>query len=110
MFAVWLLARDIVGPVQALIPVLALEGIHFYNFSAVKFAHDQMQLPVWALGALFFWRALTTGRAHHWLLTGALVAWLLDEIFGRAVRGQLSGCSCCSIRWRGARGARPDHG
>ena len=64
MVAVWLLARDMVGPVQALIAMLALDGIHYYNFSAVKFAHDQMQLPVWALSALFFWHALTTGRVH----------------------------------------------
>ena len=45
LYGVWLLARDIVGPFQALIAVLALEGVHFYNFSVVKFAHDQMQLP-----------------------------------------------------------------
>ena len=43
-YAVWLLGREIVGPFRALIAVLVLEGVHFYNFSVVKFAHDQMQL------------------------------------------------------------------
>src|SRR6476661_2216585 len=32
-YVVWLLARDLVGSFQALIAVLVLEGIHFYNFS-----------------------------------------------------------------------------
>ena len=45
-YAVWLLAREIVGAFEALIAVAALEAIHLYNFSAVKFAHDQMQLAV----------------------------------------------------------------
>ncbi len=59
---VYLLARDIAGPVQALIATLSLIGIHYYNYSAVKFAHDQMQLPFWAFTALFFYRALARGR------------------------------------------------
>jgi 4-amino-4-deoxy-L-arabinose transferase-like glycosyltransferase len=72
--AVYLLARDIAGPVQALIATLSLVGIHYYNYSAVKFAHDQMQLPFWALTALFFYRGLTRGRATDWLLAGAMLA------------------------------------
>ena len=61
MYAVWLLGRDIVGGFQSLIAVLALEGIHFFNFSVPKFAHDQMQLPFWAMTALFLYGALTRG-------------------------------------------------
>jgi 4-amino-4-deoxy-L-arabinose transferase-like glycosyltransferase len=74
MLGVYALARDMVGPAQALIPVLALEGIHYYNISAVKFAHDQMQLPVWAWGGFFLYRALTRGSALYWLAAGAMVA------------------------------------
>jgi hypothetical protein len=74
MYAVWRLARELVSPVQALIAVLALEGIHYYNYSVVKFAHDQMQLPFWALTGLFFYRALVRGRAADWLLAGACLA------------------------------------
>ncbi|MFZ5690415.1 MAG: glycosyltransferase family 39 protein [Pseudomonadota bacterium] len=72
--AVYLLARDIAGPVQALIATLSLVGIHYYNYSAVKFAHDQMQLPFWALTGLFFYRGLVRGRALDWLLAGAMLA------------------------------------
>ena len=74
MYVVWLLGRDIVGGFQSLIAVLALEGIHFFNFSVPKFAHDQMQLPFWALTGLFLYRALANGRAKHWLLAGASLA------------------------------------
>ena len=74
MYVVWRLAREVVEPFPALAAVLALEGLHFYNFSVVKFAHDQMQLPFWALTGWFFYRALTRGRARDWLLAGAFLA------------------------------------
>jgi hypothetical protein len=71
---VWLTGREIVGGFQALIAVLALEGLHFYNFSVVKFAHDQMQLPFWALTGFFLLRALTRHRAFDWVGAGAALA------------------------------------
>lgn len=74
LYAVWLLARETLGAFAGLIAVLALEGVHFYNFSVVKFAHDQMQLPFWAFTALFFYRALKRGRALDWVLAGAFLA------------------------------------
>jgi hypothetical protein len=54
--------------------VLALEGLHFFNFSVPKFAHDQMQLPFWALTGLALYRGIVSGRAHHWLIAGAVLA------------------------------------
>ncbi len=74
LYAVWLLARELLGAFEGLIAVLALEGVHFYNFSVVKFAHDQMQLPFWAFTGLFFWRALKRGHALDWMLAGAFLA------------------------------------
>ena len=71
---VYLLARDIAGGPQALIATLSLIGVHYYNYSAVKFAHDQMQLPFWVFTALFFYRALARGRNYDWLLAGAMLA------------------------------------
>jgi hypothetical protein len=73
-YAVWLLARDVAGPLKALIAVAALAAIHYYNISVVKFAHDQMQLPFWALTGLFFWRALVRGRVIDWALAGLFLA------------------------------------
>ena len=74
LYAVWLLARETIGAFAGLIAVLVLEGVHFYNFSAVKFAHDQLQLPFWAFAGLFFYRALRRGRTLDWALAGAFLA------------------------------------
>src|SRR3954470_22419640 len=74
MYLVWLLGRDIVGGFQSLIAVLALEGIHFFNFSVPKFAHDQMQLPFWALTGLFLYRAFARASLGYWILAGAALA------------------------------------
>src|SRR4051794_14572864 len=73
-YAVYKLAREVTDPLTALIAVLALEGMHYYNFSAVKFAHDQMQLPFWAFTGLFFYRALRQGGVIDWALAGAFLA------------------------------------
>ena len=59
---------------KALIAVAALAAIHYYNISVVKFAHDQMQLPFWALTGLFFWRAIVRGRIVDWALAGLFLA------------------------------------
>src|SRR4249920_2898085 len=74
LYAVWKLAREVTDPLTALIAVLALEGIHYYSFSVVKFAHDQVQLPFWAFTSLFFYRALRQGRIVDWALAGAFLA------------------------------------
>ncbi|MBI2713428.1 MAG: glycosyltransferase family 39 protein [Rhizobiales bacterium] len=74
MYAVWRLGKETVGPQQALFAVLALEGLHFFNFSAVKFNHDVMQLPFWALTGLFLFRAITRERALDWILAGVWLA------------------------------------
>ena len=73
-YGVWLLARELIGAFEGLIAVLALEGVHFYNFSVVKFAHDQMQLPFWSFTGLFFYRALARGRSLDWILAGVFLA------------------------------------
>jgi Dolichyl-phosphate-mannose-protein mannosyltransferase len=73
-YGVWLLAREVVGEFESLLAVLILEGIHYYNFSVVKFAHDQMQLPFWAFTALYFYRALARGRTGDWVLAGIMLA------------------------------------
>lgn len=74
MYAVWRLGRETVGPQKSLIAVLALEGLHFFNFSAVKFNHDVMLLPFWAVAGYLLFRALTRERALDWILTGVCLA------------------------------------
>ena len=63
-------ALPIVGGVGALVAVLIVDGLHYFNFTAPKFNHDVMQLPFWALAGFAFHRALTTGRLPFWVLLG----------------------------------------
>jgi 4-amino-4-deoxy-L-arabinose transferase-like glycosyltransferase len=67
---VWLMARRLVGPVGALVAVLIVDGLHYFNFTAPKFNHDVIQLPFWALAGLAFHGALRDGRMRDWCLLG----------------------------------------
>ena len=70
---VWLTARPLVGPVGALVAVLIVDGLHYFNYTAAKFNHDVIQLPFWALAGFAFHRALRGGWLGHWLLLGLAV-------------------------------------
>ncbi|HET7849647.1 MAG TPA: glycosyltransferase family 39 protein, partial [Pseudolabrys sp.] len=70
---VWALARPLVGPAWALAAVLIIDGLHYFNYTAVKFNHDVIQLPFWALAGFAFHRALREGRPRHWLLLGIAI-------------------------------------
>lgn len=107
ILAVWLLAREIVGPVQALVAALALEGIHFYNYSAVKFAHDQMQLPVWTLAALFLYRGMVRGSFVYWILAGIMVALAFWTKYSGLALASAWRCFCSSTRKPGRPGGPP---
>jgi 4-amino-4-deoxy-L-arabinose transferase-like glycosyltransferase len=67
---IWALARQLVGPVRALIAILIIDGIHYYQYTAVKFNHDVIQLPFWALAGYSLHGALKRRKLHHWLLLG----------------------------------------
>jgi 4-amino-4-deoxy-L-arabinose transferase-like glycosyltransferase len=67
---VWTLARRLVGAAGALVAVLIVDGLHYFNFTAPKFNHDVIQLPFWALAALSFHGALRGGRMRDWCLLG----------------------------------------
>ena len=68
--AVWATARPLVGATGALVAVLIIDGMHYFQYTAVKFNHDVIQLPFWALAGYAFHAALKRGRLAHWLLLG----------------------------------------
>jgi 4-amino-4-deoxy-L-arabinose transferase-like glycosyltransferase len=68
------MAREVVSARAALVSVAVLEGIHFYSFSSIKFAHDQGQLMFWALTVWLLYRGLTRERPLDWALAGAALA------------------------------------
>jgi 4-amino-4-deoxy-L-arabinose transferase-like glycosyltransferase len=63
-------ARSVVGTVGALVAVLIIDGMHYFQYTAVKFNHDVIQLPFWALAGYAFHTALRRGRLGHWALLG----------------------------------------
>src|SRR5580704_19577027 len=52
--AVWMTARRLVGAAPALVAILIIDGLHYFQFTAVKFNHDVMQLPLWGLAGYAF--------------------------------------------------------
>ena len=67
---IWVMARQLVGPVGALVAVLLIDGLHYFTFTAPKFNHDVIQLPFWAMTGLAYWAAMRKGRTVHWVLLG----------------------------------------
>jgi len=67
---VFALARPLVGATGALIAVLIIDGLHYFQYTAVKFNHDVIQLPFWALAGYAFHAALKRGGLGPWCLLG----------------------------------------
>ena len=67
---VFALARPLVGATGALIAVLIADGLHYFQYTAVKFNHDVIQLPFWALAGYAFHAALRRRGLGPWWLLG----------------------------------------
>jgi hypothetical protein len=63
-------ARPLVGAAGALAAILIIDGLHYFGYTAAKFNHDVIQLPLWALAGLAFRSGLRHGRLADWLLLG----------------------------------------
>ncbi|MCD6055276.1 MAG: hypothetical protein K0R12_238 [Gammaproteobacteria bacterium] len=69
--AVWRLARVMgFSALYALISVLCLEGIAYYNFSTPEFNDNILILPFWAWACFAFYQACQTQRLRYWLALG----------------------------------------
>jgi 4-amino-4-deoxy-L-arabinose transferase-like glycosyltransferase len=70
---VWAMARPLTGALGALAAVLILDGLHYFNYTAAKFNHDVVQLPLWALAGFSLHRALRGSRLAYWAMLGAAI-------------------------------------
>ena len=68
--AVWRFARGFLEPGYALLSVLVLEGVLYYNYMSPQFNSHVLQLPLWTWTAYLFWRSLNSARLCYWLLCG----------------------------------------
>jgi 4-amino-4-deoxy-L-arabinose transferase-like glycosyltransferase len=67
---VYATARPLVGPSRALVAILIIDGLHYFQYTAAKFNHDVIQLPFWALAGYTFHAALKRPHVGRWLLLG----------------------------------------
>jgi len=70
---VFALSRRLVGAVGALVGILIIDGLHYFQYTAVKFNHDVIQLSFWALAGYAFHAALRRGGPGSWMLLGFAV-------------------------------------
>jgi 4-amino-4-deoxy-L-arabinose transferase-like glycosyltransferase len=68
--AVWMTARPLVGAAGAFAALLIIDGMHYFNISAVKFNHNVIEMPLWALAGFAFHAGLRDGKLRHWVLLG----------------------------------------
>jgi 4-amino-4-deoxy-L-arabinose transferase-like glycosyltransferase len=73
-WSVWELAKKILPPTSALMAVLILEGAQYYNFHAIDFDDNTVELSLWALTSLFLYNAVQKQQWRDWLLTGVFAA------------------------------------
>ncbi len=69
-WVVWRLAKTMLSPAYALISVMLLEGIQYFNFHSIDFNDNTLELSLWALTIYFFYHALRKPTTLLWILTG----------------------------------------
>ena len=83
LLTVYRLAREILrealggesdADAAAMVATLVLEGIFYFNYTTPEFNVNVIQMPLWALGAFFFWRATRTGSLGAWAGLGVCAA------------------------------------
>ena len=75
-FSVWQIAKNILTPPLALISVMLLELVQYYNFHSLDFNDNTIELGLWALTMLYLYQATKTEATslRDWLLTATFAA------------------------------------
>src|SRR6266702_3985019 len=89
-WAVFALARSIVGAQHAALAVLLMVGIAAFTVPTPDFGPVILTMPLWAIALLHYWRAVGEGRRGYWLpLAIEMVPVLLRLRMPEAVVGNL---------------------
>ncbi|MGA9081869.1 MAG: glycosyltransferase family 39 protein [Pseudolabrys sp.] len=67
-WAVFTLGRGIVGTRHAVLAVLLMVGIAAFTVPSPNFGPAILAAPLWALGLLYYWRAVGEARRGYWFL------------------------------------------
>ena len=69
------LAKELLNnEIHALLSVLLLEGIYFYNFTTPEFNVNVCQIPFWALTVYYYWQCFKNDKVQNWVLLGLFAA------------------------------------
>ena len=60
--------------IYALISILLLEGIYFYNFTTPEFNVNICQIPFWSLTIYYAWQSFKNEKINNWMLLGLFAA------------------------------------
>ena len=72
---VWKLSLEIFQEkIYALVSLLALESIFYFNYTSPEFNVNVSQLPFWALTVFYFWKSIQSNKLQYWLLFGIFSA------------------------------------
>lgn len=69
-WVVWQFGKKILNPSYALLAVILLAGIQYYNLHAIDFNDNTLETGLWPLTAWFFYLALERQKVKDWVLTG----------------------------------------
>jgi 4-amino-4-deoxy-L-arabinose transferase-like glycosyltransferase len=58
----------------ALVSVLILESIYFYNFTSPEFNVNVCQIPFWVLTTYYAWQSFKSDKVQDWILFGLFAA------------------------------------
>lgn len=70
LWATWQLAKIFLPPLSALVAVIILEGVQYYNIAAIDFNDNVLQVMLWPLLSLAFYNAIKTQSWRDWLWVG----------------------------------------
>ena len=76
-WAVFALARSIVGAQHAALAVLLMVGIAAFTVPTPDFGPVILTMPLWAIILLHYWRAVGEGRRSYWLALAIEIGLLL---------------------------------
>ncbi len=71
--AIWRLAKLFLPLPQALMSVMILEGVYYYNFTSIEYNTNILMLAIWAWSILYSWKACVSNRSSDWIKLGILL-------------------------------------
>lgn len=69
-YAVWKIGKAVFTPALALVGVALLEGVQYYNFHAIDFNDNTLELSTWGLACYAFFLALRRNDIKYWVMLG----------------------------------------